>query len=237
MSDPFQDTPPAFEGEEDPAADFLASQQNQLADLEDGDDFGFSSNTDTGAANSNVADSQFDAFGDEPAAAPQESVSAMDDFGTLSTNENETPLDFNSEPPQQNGFAESSPYSAISSMDRLAIEPEKIKKWREEQKQLLEEKDASEEENINEMRAAAAKELEDWYKHRDEQLEKTKSTNRAAEEAYVKEIEDKEPGSEFERICKLCDFNPKNSKNTRDVSRFRSILLQLKQGGLIRNVQ
>lgn len=48
MSDPFQDTPPAFEGEEDPAADFLASQQNQLADLEDGDDFGFSSNTDTG---------------------------------------------------------------------------------------------------------------------------------------------------------------------------------------------
>jgi len=87
------------------------------------------------------------------------------------------------------------------------------------------------------MRAAAAKELEDWYKHRDEQLEKTKSTNRAAEEAYVKEIEDKEPGSEFERICKLCDFNPKNSKNTRDVSRFRSILLQLKQGGLIRNVQ
>ena len=48
MSDPFQDTPPAFEGEEDPAADFLASQQNQLADLEDGDDFGFNSNTDTG---------------------------------------------------------------------------------------------------------------------------------------------------------------------------------------------
>ena len=28
------------------------------------------------------------------------------------------------------------------------------------------------------MRAAAAKELEDWYKHRDEQLEKTKATNR-----------------------------------------------------------
>ena len=53
----------------------------------------------------------------------------------------------------------------------------------------------------------------------------------------MKEIEDKAPGSEFERICRLCDFNPKNSKNTRDVSRFRSILLQLKQGGLIRNVQ
>lgn len=28
------------------------------------------------------------------------------------------------------------------------------------------------------MRAGAQKELEDWYKHRDEQLEKTKATNR-----------------------------------------------------------
>lgn len=34
----------------------------------------------------------------------------------------------------------SSPYAAISSMDRLSIEPEKIKRWREDQKQLLEEK-------------------------------------------------------------------------------------------------
>lgn len=48
MSDPFQDTPPEFEGEVDPAADFLANQQNQLADLEDGDDFGFDSNAETG---------------------------------------------------------------------------------------------------------------------------------------------------------------------------------------------
>lgn len=59
---------------------------------------------------------------------------------------------------------------------------------------------------------------------------------REAEQAYVKEMEDKEPGSEFERICRLCEFNPKHSKSTRDVSRFRSILLQLKQGGLIKNL-
>lgn len=36
-------------------------------------------------------------------------------------------------------------------------------------------------------------------------------------------------GQEWERIAKLCDFNPKSSKNTKDVSRMRSIILQLKQ--------
>jgi len=27
------------------------------------------------------------------------------------------------------------------------------------------------------------------------------------------------PGTEWERIAKLCDFNPKSAKNTKDVSR------------------
>lgn len=39
--------------------------------------------------------------------------------------------------------------------------------------------DAAEEEQIEELRQAARKELEDWYKHRDEQLEKTRGTNRS----------------------------------------------------------
>lgn len=38
--------------------------------------------------------------------------------------------------------------------------------------------DAAEEEAIDEMKQTARKELEDWYRHRDEQLEKTKATNR-----------------------------------------------------------
>lgn len=42
--------------------------------------------------------------------------------------------------------------------------------------------DAVEEEQIQEMRETARKELEDWYKHRDEQLEKTKATNRSVVE-------------------------------------------------------
>lgn len=43
------------------------------------------------------------------------------------------------------------------------------------------------------------------------------------------EMNDIEPGTEWDRVHKLCDFNQKTSRNTKDTSRMRSILLQLKQ--------
>ena len=67
------------------------------------------------------------------------------------------------------------------------------------------------------------------YKKYNEQLEKTKSDNRAAEKGFVAAMDPIEPGTEWERVTKLCEFNAKNAKNARDVSRMRSILLQLKQ--------
>lgn len=57
---------------------------------------------------------------------------------------------------------------------------------------------------------------------------------RTAEEAFVKDRDTTQPGGEWEKICRICEFNPKNSKNTKDVSRLRSILLQLKQTPLVR---
>jgi len=52
---------------------------------------------------------------------------------------------------------------------------------------------------------------------------------RNAEKQFVAEVDEIEPGTEWERIAKLCDFNPKSSKSSKDVSRMRSIILQLKQ--------
>lgn len=52
---------------------------------------------------------------------------------------------------------------------------------------------------------------------------------RNAEKQFVAESDEIEPGTEWERIAKLCDFNPKSSKTSKDVSRMRSIILQLKQ--------
>ncbi|XP_050053061.1 clathrin light chain isoform X3 [Aphis gossypii] len=115
-------------------------------------------------------------------------------------------------------------------------EPEKIKKWREEQKTRLEEKDADEEKKKEELRLVAKKELEEWYKIHKEQIAKTKDVNRNAEKQFVAESDEIEPGTEWDRISKLCDFNPKSSRASKDVTRMRSIILQLKQTPLKKSV-
>lgn len=55
-------------------------------------------------------------------------------------------------------------------------------------------------------------------------------TFRNAEKEWIAERDQKEePGQEWEKIAKMCDFNPKSAKNSKDTTRLRSILLQLKQ--------
>lgn len=57
---------------------------------------------------------------------------------------------------------------------------------------------------------------------------------RASEEAFVKESKEDTPGTEWEKVAQLCDFNPKSSKQCKDVSRLRSVLMSLKQTPLSR---
>ncbi|XP_075787393.1 clathrin light chain A isoform X2 [Pelodiscus sinensis] len=125
-------------------------------------------------------------------------------------------------------------YAAISHVDRLQSEPESIRKWREEQKERLEVLDANSLKQEAEWKEKAIKELEEWYARQDEQLQKTKANNRAAEEAFVNDVEETSPGTEWERVARLCDFNPKSSKQAKDVSRMRSVLISLKQAPLVR---
>ncbi|KAH8026316.1 hypothetical protein HPB51_019555 [Rhipicephalus microplus] len=94
--------------------------------------------------------------------------------------------------------------------------------------------DAEEEEKKAELKATAKKELEEWYARYHEQIEKAKLANREvsknAEKEWVHERDSPAPkGQEWEAIAKLCDFNPKAARNSKDVSRMRSIILQLKQ--------
>ena len=56
------------------------------------------------------------------------------------------------------------------------------RKWREEKAALLEKLDKEEREAIEEWREQAKKELHDWYERRDEQLGKTKASNRYEQE-------------------------------------------------------
>lgn len=125
-------------------------------------------------------------------------------------------------------------YAAISSVDRLQAEPESLRKWREEQRERLEELDANSRTQEVEWKEKAKLELEEWHLRQNEQLEKTKVNNRAAEEAMVSELDENSPGTEWERVARLCDFNPKSSKQAKDVSRMRSVLISLKQAPLVR---
>lgn len=113
-------------------------------------------------------------------------------------------------------------------------EPAVIREWREQQVERLRQKDEEEEIASSELRLNATKELEDWYVQYREQLEMLKTSNRAAlmaadKTTFVAETDDITPGTEWERVAKLCDFNPKSSRNVKDVARMRSIILQLKQ--------
>ncbi|XP_021570639.1 clathrin light chain A isoform X7 [Carlito syrichta] len=123
--------------------------------------------------------------------------------------------------------------------------------------------DANSRKQEAEWKEKAIKELEEWYARQDEQLQKTKANNRvadeafykqpfadvigyvtninhpcysleqAAEEAFVSDIDESSPGTEWERVARLCDFNPKSSKQAKDVSRMRSVLISLKQAPLV----
>ncbi|XP_059689229.1 clathrin light chain A isoform X3 [Gavia stellata] len=193
--------------EEDPAAAFLAQQENEIAGIEN--DEGYS-----------ILES-----GEVPAALQvPEGLDSGTRRGTVVVNGDVYQ--------ENNGPADS--YAAISQVDRLQSEPESIRKWREEQKERLEQLDANSRKQEAEWKEKAIKELEEWYARQDEKLQKTKASNRAAEEAFVNDAEDIFPGTEWERVAQLCDFNPKSSKQAKDVSRMRSVLISLKQAPLVR---
>merc|ERR1712109_193770 len=103
------------------------------------------------------------------------------------------------------------PSPAFVMPPRPKEEPETIRQWREEQAKRLEEKDAK-----------------DWYKRYEENLNKTKESNREDEKEFV--FNDISPGTEWERVTKLCDFSGKNANknSTKDMSRMKSILINLK---------
>ncbi|XP_050303137.1 clathrin light chain isoform X2 [Anthonomus grandis grandis] len=204
-------------GDVDPAADFLAREQDELAGLED--------EVKPAAVVSTLGN------GDDPAhsAGSFEIIDNFDQEGEIKNDlfSDGNGFDIKSEP--IDGSAAPSGISPPISLSQPREEPEKIKKWREEQVKRLEEKDREEEKKKEELRQIAKKELEDWYKNHEEAIAKTKAANRNAEKQFVAEDDEIQPGTEWERIAKLCDFNPKAKPGSKDVSRMRSIILQMKQ--------
>ena len=131
--DAFGDSPVDFP--DDPAADFLAREQEELGDL--GQELGLANgNTDT----SNGGEADF--FGVSSEAALVDSVAEMRMHSTPS--------------PQFSQMFTSHP--------KPKEEPETIRKWREEYARLLQEKDERETKQMEELKDQAKKELSDWYR-------------------------------------------------------------------------
>ncbi|XP_072257151.1 clathrin light chain B isoform X2 [Pyxicephalus adspersus] len=196
----------AVETEEDPAAAFLAQQESEIAGIENDEGFGAV------------------LVGSQASSIEQSDLGGYDDLVTTPVNG-----DLHQD---SSGFNDG--YAAIAQADRLTQEPESLRKWREEQKERLEELDAAAKVTEQEWREKAKKDLEEWYQRQSEQIEKNKVTNRASDEVLASEPKDEETGTEWERVARLCDFNPKSSKQSKDVSRMRSVLISLKQTPLSR---
>merc|ERR1712130_849219 len=182
FEDEFEAVPPV--SEVDPAAEFLAKEQEELGDI--GEDLGLG--------------------------APQDFPAAVDEnFG--GNIEDEEGKDI---------------YAGMQNLSKKdQEEPEFITKWKEEQQERLRKKDEEGATAMDELKEKAKKELEDWYKRYEGQLEKTKSSNREEETKYESnELNGIEPGTEWERVVKHCDFSAKAPGHTKDVSRMRTIMLQ-----------
>lgn len=211
---------------EDPAAEFLQQEGDQLRELGiEEDQFGVA-----------------DPFAAPPAAAPAvvpEAAPVTNDVNFIDEFEAEVEI-----PPQEplvNGYPDLGMPDVAPAVVQQPIhmimpseEPESLTNWRTEKAAALQQQEKDEQEASTAWAEKAKKEIDDWYNRYNEQLEKVKNENRAAQDQFIEEMTDTKPGNEWEKVARFCDFNPKFSKNTKDVSRMRSLLLQLKQNPLVR---
>lgn len=108
------------------------------------------------------------------------------------------------------------------------VVPEKIRLWREEMQEKLEEKDQKEQEAKEALKIAAEKEMSEWVAKYNDSMAKTKTLNRNNEKDFEASEPETEAKNMWESITNLCDFSAKGPKNAKDQTRMRSIFLHMK---------
>ncbi|VDM69703.1 unnamed protein product [Strongylus vulgaris] len=182
----------------DPVADFLAREQDLFAEIDGAPPVGGPPVAPAGMFfHGFLHISIFNRSDFQAAALAADDLAALIDPPSVGGGDSGVDLagmDYQPTPPVPlvNGNGVNSHQSAASSKGPSPvpvprIEAENIRRWREQQKILLEKKEAQPSASekfrsiglINELRAAAKKELEDWYKQRDAALKLTKEANRS----------------------------------------------------------
>ncbi|CAI5450030.1 unnamed protein product [Caenorhabditis angaria] len=189
----------------DPVADFLAREQNMFAD------FDGAPPQEAPAVAQDPVDDLADDFGDlqaaeNPAAAAPVQIAPIDSGVDLDGLVAEADAENNA--PILNGAAQNGTGSISSGPSPVfpRIEAEKIRVWKENQQRVLEQKDAAEEKRKEELKAQARKELDDWYKQREQTLKLAHSENLKNEQSTQELFAKQQDGeAQWESVNKLVE--------------------------------
>merc|ERR1719401_2375133 len=111
----------------------------------------------------------------------------------------------------------------------------KLREWEDKHEQELEDISRKEEADRKERRLKASEELSNWNDERASGISKKKSTNRADEStaAKAREAAEKPGANPWERVVDLIDTSARTADESRDTSRMRALLIQLKSNPIV----
>jgi len=245
MADFFLDEPVAAAPapiQSDPAADFLAGEQADLAAI-DGNVYDQVATTgDEGGFEEFEPDSEPENH-EEQITQPEQNQGDFDPFGVQTapaqTDNDDFFLEQATVTPAAAAFIAPEPVmeaplpvQPVYTMPK--IEPEIIKQWREEFKLRTEQIEADANAEADEWKEAARSALDKFYADREEKMAKTAKLNRDSAEALKVEGDEftsdgLDSHEKWEHVTQSIDFNAKGSCS-KDTTRMRQVLLQLKSG-------
>mmetsp|Transcript_35772 Transcript_35772/g.100535 ORF Transcript_35772/g.100535 Transcript_35772/m.100535 type:complete len:195 (+) Transcript_35772:93-677(+) len=124
---------------------------------------------------------------------------------------------------------------AQDTMGKSVPEVTKLREWEDQHEKELDAISRKEETDRKERRLKASDELSKWYDERTSDISKKKNTNRADEGMAQKarEAAEKPGANPWERVVDLIDTSARTADESRDTSRMRALLIQLKSNPVV----